>query len=295
MKGSVIVIGMNSRLIWFILISFMVHILLIAFVKFDGEHEEERKEPINIEIIEKEPAPQPVPVRPVSPAPPEPRPAPVPVPDDTKTEMIPEDSVAPKPSEAPKSGAEEERRSKAPEKGATPPMPPQEPVRERPKPELPDKPVLPGMGFPDKLPSAPMDREARDRILNPTDIIDRTAREGGKDAEGEESVSMQQVKARYTSYFYKFRRQLYQTWTYPKQAAMKGEQGTVRIKFAIHKDGKITDIQVVRSSGYPDLDNEAVRALRSMGGVPLPDSYDLSVLRVDGYFIYYIGGAIDIY
>jgi protein TonB len=286
----VIVIGMNSRLLWFILISLIFHILLITLVKFDKD-QEEKKEPINIEIIEKKPPVTPAPVRPVTPAP-QPDPI-IPVPDDSKTKMTPQESVTTKPSETTKSGTLDEKKSKSPVKGETPPA--KEPQREPRRPELPKKPVLPGMDFPDRLPSASIDKDIRDRILNPTDIINRTAKEGGQDEEGEESVSMQQVKSRYTSYFYKFRRQLYQTWTYPKPAGMRGEQGTVRIKFAIHKNGNITDIQVVRSSGYPDLDNEAVRALKSMGGVPLPDSYELNVLRVDGYFIYYLGGAIDIY
>lgn len=51
---------------------------------------------------------------------------------------------------------------------------------------------------------------------------------------------------------------------YPKQAYRKGIQGRVVCQFVVKKDGKISKVKVVRSSGDKSLDREAVRVIRSM-------------------------------
>lgn len=51
---------------------------------------------------------------------------------------------------------------------------------------------------------------------------------------------------------------------YPKQAYRKGIQGRVVCQFVVKKDGKISNVKVVRSAGNKSLDREAVRVIRSM-------------------------------
>jgi len=51
---------------------------------------------------------------------------------------------------------------------------------------------------------------------------------------------------------------------YPKQAYRKGIEGRVVCQFVVKKDGKIRNVEVVRSSGDKSLDREAVRVIRSM-------------------------------
>ena len=51
---------------------------------------------------------------------------------------------------------------------------------------------------------------------------------------------------------------------YPKSAREMGHEGRVATRFVIVKDGSIVDAQVVRSSGYPELDAEAIRVISSM-------------------------------
>ncbi|MBN2747592.1 MAG: energy transducer TonB [Bacteroidales bacterium] len=50
---------------------------------------------------------------------------------------------------------------------------------------------------------------------------------------------------------------------YPQMAKESGIQGTVYLKFVVEKDGRITNIQVVRGIGG-GCDEEAVRVLKSM-------------------------------
>jgi len=129
-----------------------------------------------------------------------------------------------------------------------------------------------------------------DDIMNPKDVIEKYAMGEGS-VTNEDSVSMQYVKMKYQSYFYKFARRLYQVWQYPIPAGRRGEQGTVQASFVISRVGDISNIRILRSSGYPDLDNEVMYALKNMSGVPLPDSYKLNELKVDAYFRYVINDS----
>ncbi|MCX8084835.1 MAG: TonB family protein [Calditerrivibrio sp.] len=129
-------------------------------------------------------------------------------------------------------------------------------------------------------------KEQMAKILNPKDVIGDIAKKENK----EEEVDFNRFEVKYTSYFYKFKQRLYNVWRYPSESVLKGEQGTVRIKFSILKDGTITNINLVSSSGYSALDRAAVDALKTMGKVPLPESFGLNILNVDGYFIYTISG-----
>jgi protein TonB len=130
-------------------------------------------------------------------------------------------------------------------------------------------------------------KEQLNRILHPGDVVEDIAKKEKKNDE----VNFNKFEVKYTSYFYKFKRQLYNVWRYPQESAMNGEQGTVRIRFSILKDGSITNINIISSSGYSRLDQEAVNALKTMGQVPLPDAFGLNILNVDGYFIYSLGGG----
>lgn len=50
---------------------------------------------------------------------------------------------------------------------------------------------------------------------------------------------------------------------YPERAQKNGIQGRVIIKFVVEKDGSISNVEVNRSVD-PDLDNEAMRVIKSM-------------------------------
>jgi protein TonB len=51
---------------------------------------------------------------------------------------------------------------------------------------------------------------------------------------------------------------------YPANAMEKGIQGRVVCQFVVEKDGSISNIQVVRTSGDASLDKEAVRVIGTM-------------------------------
>ena len=50
---------------------------------------------------------------------------------------------------------------------------------------------------------------------------------------------------------------------YPAEAQQKGEQGRVMVQFVVGKDGKLSDIEIMRSIS-PTLDAEAIRVIKAM-------------------------------
>ena len=51
---------------------------------------------------------------------------------------------------------------------------------------------------------------------------------------------------------------------YPEDAKKDGAEGRVICQFTVNKDGSISDVEVVRSSGNESLDQEARRVVQSM-------------------------------
>lgn len=51
---------------------------------------------------------------------------------------------------------------------------------------------------------------------------------------------------------------------YPKEAIKENHEGRTLVSFVVTKDGSINNITVLKSSNYPELDNEALRVVKSM-------------------------------
>ena len=51
---------------------------------------------------------------------------------------------------------------------------------------------------------------------------------------------------------------------YPAEAQQNGIQGRAICQFVIEKDGRVSDVLIIRSTGEPSLDKEAIRLIQSM-------------------------------
>ncbi|PIE42375.1 MAG: hypothetical protein CSA47_00715 [Gammaproteobacteria bacterium] len=67
---------------------------------------------------------------------------------------------------------------------------------------------------------------------------------------------------------------------YPKQARRMRKQGTVRVRFHLSKDGRISRVSLVGGSGTASLDKAAVRALKKLGKYKPPPAGFPSTLTV---------------
>jgi TonB family protein len=72
-------------------------------------------------------------------------------------------------------------------------------------------------------------------------------------------------------------------------ALYAGMKGQVTVHFVIHRDGRITDIEILSPSGIPAYDNAATLALEASSPLPpLPDDFPRESDGVTGRFLYNI-------
>jgi TonB family protein len=75
-------------------------------------------------------------------------------------------------------------------------------------------------------------------------------------------------------------------WHVPEAQMVLRQKGWVAIKFNVQKNGLVTDLQVVRSSGIPSYDQSAMDALRSSNPLPpLPE--EVTVPQIGGLFRFF--------
>jgi protein TonB len=93
-------------------------------------------------------------------------------------------------------------------------------------------------------------------------------------------------------YLERLRRWLAQYKVYPKDALKRKEEGKAYVSFTIHRDGRVTQPVLERSSGFAALDEAAMRMLRNASPVPpLPAAYRLDEARLTmpiGYSISFL-------
>lgn len=94
-------------------------------------------------------------------------------------------------------------------------------------------------------------------------------------------------------YMRRLKEKIESIWRYPKEAAKLGISGDLYIKFSIKKDGKLGEIDLLRTSGYKDLDEAAMKALKDAEPFwPLPPDWEKDDLEINGHFIYVFGSAV---
>jgi protein TonB len=90
------------------------------------------------------------------------------------------------------------------------------------------------------------------------------------------------------SIFERLRTNIYNVWNYPEESSRRGEAGTCLLRFTLDRRGELTGTpEILESSGFPRLDNEAVAAVRKGASYgPLPRTYDKDRLTIMAFFRY---------
>lgn len=200
---------------------------------------------------EDRPAPKAAPPAVAAPAPPRPAPQP------------PKPRPAPAPEAAPRPLGE----------GPTAaPTAPAEPSTAAPPRELPDLEALL------KLPPATVSR-----------LEDQWRQKYRKDVEARNAVWLDTEKDLLISFFKRFRDRIYLAWHYPPLSRERGEEGTCLLRITVNRDGTLANVQLMESSGYPRLDDEALSAVRKASPFgPLARSYEEESLTIFAFFRYSI-------
>ncbi len=95
------------------------------------------------------------------------------------------------------------------------------------------------------------------------------------------------------SFFKRFRDGVYNVWNYPPRSAERGEEGTCLLKITIKRDGSVEKVQLMESSGFGALDEEAIEAVKKAGPYGnLPRSYTENELNIFAFFRYNLSRRI---
>ena len=88
----------------------------------------------------------------------------------------------------------------------------------------------------------------------------------GKASAPKLSPSQRYLQAR----FGYIRKQILKKLVYPQRARRMGWQGQVKIRFVVDTSGKVKDLEVLETSGYPLLDRQALKAVKRAAPFPPP-------------------------
>lgn len=83
--------------------------------------------------------------------------------------------------------------------------------------------------------------------------------DGGKD---EETVSLDSTDINYESYLHGVKFRIEGVWRYPDAAKKSGLQGRGLVSFVIERDGTVSELELLNSSGYPILDEALLKGIR---------------------------------
>jgi len=76
------------------------------------------------------------------------------------------------------------------------------------------------------------------------------------------TISLDSREEHFVEYLARLKRRIQRLWEYPEEAVKHGISGELLILFTLNRAGSLTYIRLAQSSGYPVLDEEALRAVK---------------------------------
>jgi TonB family protein len=105
----------------------------------------------------------------------------------------------------------------------------------------------------------------------------------------EATVSLDSQDVKYVSYLTKIKKKIEPLWHYPEPARTIGLQGKLALCFSIVRNGQLTRLKLLSSSGHPLLDDQALKAVKGAAPYfPLPEKLKISRLNINATFEYRI-------
>jgi TonB family protein len=91
--------------------------------------------------------------------------------------------------------------------------------------------------------------------------------------------------ADFTAWINHGKNEIYRNWLLP-QSVLLGFSGAVTFEFTVERDGRMSSLSMLKSSGTPALDRAARNGLTGARWLPLPDDYGPAQLTLRVTFIY---------
>jgi protein TonB len=103
-----------------------------------------------------------------------------------------------------------------------------------------------------------------------------------------QTVSLDSREPRFLNYLARLKRRVQNEWEYPEAARQNGVTGELLLIFTLNKAGSLTSIRLVESSGFPVLDQEALRAVKAAAPYdPFPPQMGEEPWNIRATFRYY--------
>lgn len=119
--------------------------------------------------------------------------------------------------------------------------------------------------------------------------LDKEYQKGVQGVEEGKTLNLNTSEFRYFSYLNGIKRKIELVWNYPEPAARAGQQGRLELAFTIRKDGALENVTLVKSSGYPMLDDEAISAIKVAAPYnKFPKGFNLERITIAATFEYII-------
>jgi protein TonB len=120
--------------------------------------------------------------------------------------------------------------------------------------------------------------------------IDELARKGMPAKKpGDDSVTLDTDEFKFMSYNRWLTIKIESILRYPELAAVSGYHGMVFVRFDIMKDGSLGTVELLKSSGYKILDDEALRSIRDAAPFqPLPADWNMDRYPIRAVVIFYM-------
>ncbi len=78
-----------------------------------------------------------------------------------------------------------------------------------------------------------------------------------------QTIPLDSREPRFLSYLARLKARIQAEWMYPEEARRVGMGGELHLVFTLNKAGSLVNIRLLESSGFPILDNEALRAVKA--------------------------------
>jgi TonB family protein len=92
--------------------------------------------------------------------------------------------------------------------------------------------------------------------------------------------------ADFTAWINHWRNEVYRNWIVPQAVLFGFRSGHVDFEFTVERDGRLSDLRMLKSSGVGALDRAAENALRGSRMLPLPGDFRPPRVTMQVTFIY---------
>ena len=122
-------------------------------------------------------------------------------------------------------------------------------------------------------------------------VINEFAKRIPEKVEKKKTFTFDTSEYRFLIYNRRLKEKIESVWKYPPEEASQGIYGDLVLRFTIRKNGRLGNIELVRTSGHKRLDDAAIQALRAGEPYwPLPDEWGMQTYTIVGHFVYTIYG-----